>query len=276
MSLCWKETGMRKAALFLFAAGFLAAAAYADDVWKTKPYTQWEEKDLRKVLTDSPWVKVVHVNASWRGGGSETARRIPVANDPAAPGSGGGGYGMTGSGSGTTGNTGQTAQTVGQMGGGDPLEANFLLRWASARTVRQAIARSQIMRNVLTPEEAEKALAEPLTEYAITIVGQDMTPFLQMDEKALAANAYLRPKKEKTKLPPGRVLIQRRQGADEKSLDPQSITAIVFYFERKTPSGEEAIPAQEKSAEFACETPKATIRASFDLQKMAGPQGPDW
>lgn len=267
---------MRKRLLFLFAALCLAAAAYADDVWKSKPYAQWEEKDIRKIMTESPWVKNIHVNASWRGGGSDTARRIPVANDPAAAGSGGGGYGMAGEGGGTTGSTAQAAQTVGQMAGSDPLEATFLLRWASARTIRQAFARSQILRNVMTPEDAERALGEPLTEYAITIVGQDMTPFLQMDEKALAAKTYLMPRKEKTKLAPTRVVIQRRQGADEKSTDPQSISVVVFYFARKAPSGEEAIATQENKVEFVCELQKASIRATFDLQKMIGPQGPDW
>jgi len=267
---------LRKSALFLLASMGLAVAAHADDVWKSKPYTQWEEKDLRKIMTESPWVKNVHVNASWRGGGSETARRIPVANDPAAAGSGGGGYGMAGGGGGTTGNTAQTAQTVGQMGGNDPLEASFLLRWASARTIRQAVARSQILRNSMTPEDAEKALGEPMTEYVITVVGLDMTPFLQMDEKALAAKAYLMPKKEKTKLAPTRVLIQRKPGADEKSTDPQSISAVVFYFARKSTSGEETIGTQEKSAEFVCEAQKSSIRATFDLQKMVGSQGPDW
>ena len=266
---------MRKRALFLFAGVCFAGAAYADDVWKSKPYAQWEEKDIRRIMTESPWVKNVRVSAAWRGGGAETARRIPTANDPAATGSGGGGYGMAGGG-GTAGNTAQTAQTVGQLGGNDPLEASFLLRWASARTIRQAVARSQILRNAMTPEDAEKALNEPVTEYAVTLVGQDMTPFLQMDEKALSARTYLMPKKEKTKLAPSRVMIQRRQGTDEKSTDPQSISAIVFYFARKSPSGEETIGTQEKSAEFVCEAQKATIRASFDLQKMVGPQGPDW
>ncbi len=267
---------MRKRILLFFAAVGLAAAAYADDVWKAKPYTQWEEKDLRKIMTESPWVRNIHVNAAWRGGSAETAQRMPVAKDPAATGSGGGGYGMAGGGSETLGNTAQTAQTVGQMAGSDPVEASFLLRWASARTMRQALARSQILRNAMTPEDAEKALGEPVLEYAITIVGQDMTPFLQMDDKALAAKAYLMPKKEKTKLPPSRVVIQRRQGADAKSADPRSISAVVFYFPRKSPAGEATIGAQEKSAEFVCEAQKATIRASFDLQKMVGPQGPDW
>lgn len=276
MKLRWKEIALRKSALFLFGSICLAIAAYADDVWKAKPYTQWKEKDLRKIMTESPWVKNVHVNASWRGGGSETARRIPAANDPAAAGSGGGGYGMAGGGGGTAGNTAQTAQTVGQMGGNDPLEASFLLRWASARTIRQAVARSQILRNSMTPEDAEKALGEPMTEYAITIVGQDMTPFLKIDERALAARAYLMPKKEKNKLAPTRVLIQRKPGADEKSDDPQSISAIVFYFPRKSPTGEGTIGTQEKNAEFVCEAQKATIRATFDLQKMVGSQGPDW
>ena len=71
-----------------------------------------------------------------------------------------------------------------------------------------------------------------------------------------------------------RVVIQRKQGA--KPDDPQSILAVVFLFAKKDASGQPAIGAQEKNLEFVCESGLATLRTSFDLQKMAGAQGPDW
>jgi hypothetical protein len=75
---------------------------------------------------------------------------------------------------------------------------------------------------------------------------------------------------------PSRVMIQRRPGADANSEDPQSLSAVVFYFARKTNAGAPALSDQEKSAEFVCDLKKATIRATFELQKMASANGMDW
>ena len=33
----------------------LAAVASAAAVWDTKPFTEWSDKDMEKLLTDSPW-----------------------------------------------------------------------------------------------------------------------------------------------------------------------------------------------------------------------------
>src|SRR5215469_16773262 len=43
-------------ALFLSALTLCAA-----DVWLAKPYTAWSDKDIRKIMTDSPWSKSVSV-----------------------------------------------------------------------------------------------------------------------------------------------------------------------------------------------------------------------
>jgi hypothetical protein len=34
-----------------------ALLVWAADPWKEKPYTEWAEKDVRKVLEKSPWAK---------------------------------------------------------------------------------------------------------------------------------------------------------------------------------------------------------------------------
>ena len=50
----------------------LAVSLWADDPWKSKPYTDWSEEVARKILNDSPWAKGTKVDATWRGtsGGS--------------------------------------------------------------------------------------------------------------------------------------------------------------------------------------------------------------
>ncbi len=264
---------MSKRMLGMLSCFLFAALAYAGDVWKEKPYKQWEEKDVRKILTDSPWAKTARVDANWRKAGGDGATRLPQSNNPPAP-SGGGGGGMYGSPSGASGGYGAGSGNNADLTGSQVGEAIFLIRWGSAKTVREAVARSYVLRGAMKEEDADKALAEVPPEYQVTIAGQDMTPFLKLEEKDLQAKTYLMLKKEKTKLSPARVVIQRKEGG--KPDDPQAITVVVFLFAKKDASSQPAINAQEKNLEFVCEASGATIRTTFDLQKMAGAQGPDW
>ena len=48
-------TVMRRAAIVLAAWAMTWAAAGAAGVWDTKPFAQWTDKEVEKVLTDSPW-----------------------------------------------------------------------------------------------------------------------------------------------------------------------------------------------------------------------------
>src|SRR2546426_2053975 len=105
---------MKRPHILLLAVLLPAAAIAADDAWKSKPYQQWDTKDIQKVLTDSPWSRVVHMEAKWRGGGNG----VPMDKDASSPGN----YGaQAGSGSGS-GNVG--GQSSSGMGGGAPTNAN--------------------------------------------------------------------------------------------------------------------------------------------------------
>lgn len=266
---------MRRGVVALAAIFLLAANLLAGDPWKEKSYKQWDEKDVRRVLTDSPWVKEVRVEASWqRGSGSSPDRpTVGQSSNPA-----GGGYGQGGLGSDQVGGLPSGGRPGETQPGGDSPQARFVVRWASARTMRQALARSAVLRGSLQEADADKLLAQELAEYAVVVLGPDMTPFAKAEEKGLAEKAYLMVKKNKTKLPPARVEIQRAQSAADKSpaAGGQAVSAVVFYFARKSDSGEAAIAADEKSVEFACEAGGARIKTSFEPQKMAGAQGPDW
>jgi hypothetical protein len=46
---------MRRISLIVATWALATAVIAAADVWEEKPYTQWSDKDLQKVLTDSPW-----------------------------------------------------------------------------------------------------------------------------------------------------------------------------------------------------------------------------
>lgn len=45
-------------ATILVAASLIWAA---NDPWKSKPYDQWDDKDIQTIFNDSPWAKVVQI-----------------------------------------------------------------------------------------------------------------------------------------------------------------------------------------------------------------------
>jgi len=175
----------------------LAANLSAGDPWRDKPYKQWDEKDVRKVLTDSPWAKEVHVSAGLQAlaGGGRT---------PSAPGAAPGGvYGEAPAG----GERGAMQPGAGlgerQQEAGVP-QVSFLVRWASARSVRQALARAAMLRGTLQEVDAEKFLAQEPQEYTVVALGPDMTPFNHTDERILKEKTFLHLKKSKQKVSPPR------------------------------------------------------------------------
>jgi hypothetical protein len=278
---------MKRATLVVLAVVLLVSVAYADDVWKSKSYQQWDLKDVQKILADSPWAHVVHVPASWRKPGE----MLPVEPGGTTPGNYGTQAGSTATGSGagagstsapsaygmpggpSNANSGSLAQNQAILNSANTPEATFAVRWFSARAVRQALSRAQVLSGAMTEADAAKALADEPSEIAITVVGQDMTPFLAAEEKDLAAKAFLQPKKQ-ARISASRVSIQRIPG--RKPEDRTSIAAVVFYFAKKSASGDPVLTANEKNLEFACEVGKATIKTSFDLSKMTLSSGPDW
>jgi hypothetical protein len=134
---------MKKAAalLILFAACLLAA-----NFWQ-KPYTEWSDKDVTKMMTDSPWVK-----------SSSVAMTFPGGN--AAPPAGGGGGGGRGGG----------PQGQFEGGGGVP-SIEILARFESALPIRQALVRQKFGAEADKSEEATKVLSVEPKSYEIVLSG---------------------------------------------------------------------------------------------------------
>jgi hypothetical protein len=279
---------MKRTIPVILAVFVFAAIALADDVWKSKPYQQWDSKDVQKILNDSPWVRVVRVEAKWQKPGAKGS--VPVEPGGTSPGNYGtqagtagvsgrdtssvsspSAYGMPGGP--TNANSGSLAQNAAILNSGKIPETTFMLRWFSALSVRQALSRAQVLAGAMTEADAAKALSDEPIEYAVAIAGPDMTPFVKTEEKDIAAKSWLQPKKG-DKIPAARVVIQRVPNS--KPEDPRSIAAVVVYFSKKIASGEPALSPNVKNVDFACESGGATIKASFDLSKMAAANGPDW
>ena len=61
---------LKKLSVLLF---LCALCMWAADFWTTKPFTEWNEKEVQKILSDSPWTAKITISGGFGGGRSPTA-----------------------------------------------------------------------------------------------------------------------------------------------------------------------------------------------------------
>jgi hypothetical protein len=244
---------------FVLVAGSIAAA---NDPWKTKSYKDWTEKDVEKILTESPWVRTF----------STTVNGVPTGREGAIGGESAPNYGPSGSSddSGLNGGrpSAQNPPGAGDQPGATAASPHFAVFWESSRTIREALARRQVLQGKMSEADAEKYLAQPQNDYQLVVQGDDMNVFQKYDERFAQENSILKLKKSKAKIAPTHVEFQKSESG--------SLNAVVFSFPRKLSSGAPLILAGEKSIEFTCKLGGVLLDASFDPQKMADQTGPDF
>ena len=248
---------MRKILLCGSVALLLAAVVWAgDDPWKAKPYQQWDAKDVRKVLDASPWVRTVQVDAPWISAGNEGDADSGAASSQPSP---------TRSaqapqpGANSAGGLGPGAQTA---------TVTFVVRWASSRTIREALVRNAILAGQIKEDAAAQELGQPVETYEIVVAAPDMKPFQSVDEKILEHGTFLMDRKTKQKIAPTGVKIQ-------SSEDGKKIQSVAFFFPKKSESGVSTIGADVKAVDFQCVVTNVKIEASFDASKMSDTLGRD-
>ena len=239
-------------------AVLLAAIAWAgDDPWKAKPYQQWDAKDVRKVLDASPWARNVQVAAPWIGtGDAGDASSGGVASQPGPPGMRSAQAPPGASGAGDIGPGTQTATVT------------FVVRWASSRTVREALLRNAVLAGQIQGDAAAQQLAQPVETYEIVVAAPDMKPFQSVDEKILEHGTFLMDRKTKEKVAPSGVKILNSE-------DGKKVESVAFVFPKKSDSGVATIAADEKNVDFLCVVTNVKIEASFDISKMLDTLGRD-
>jgi hypothetical protein len=228
---------------FLGLAMLFALVAFASDPWKEKDFKDWDQKEVQKILADSPWVKSAEF--------------------------GGSGIGLSDAGITKTGDAANRNDISGDSGaGGGGQRINFTISWASSRTFREAIARFKEF-NGTAAEEARKNLDAPQETYIVLVKGNNLTGLTKLTEEGLKSKAYLMGKKSKTKVPPTRVNIQ-------KGPDGKRAIAIIFEFPKKNATGEVILTSDEKGAEFFAPGGTYDLKIGFDFTKMADKTGSDW
>jgi hypothetical protein len=251
---------LRKALFSGVVTLLLAALVWAGgDPWKSKPYQQWDAKDVRKVLDASPWARSVQVEAPWISGA-----------DAGGPDSGGTSSqpGPARAGPGARSGPGGSGPDTGAGGPPTAALATYLVRWASSRTMREAVFRSAILAGQIKEDAAAQQLAQPVESYEIVVAGPDMKPFQSVDDKILQNGAFLMDRKTKQKIAPTSVKIQNSE-------DGKKIVSVAFSFPKKSDTGISTIGADVKVVDFQCVVTNVKIEASFDTSKMADTAGRD-
>jgi hypothetical protein len=219
------------AALFVFSFCLLAA-----DFWQSKPYTEWSDKELQKVLTNSPWAKSFTVSVPAAGGGDPGAPAPISEGRDRREGGGGGGGGVA--------PEGVAAQSP-----------TFFARWQSALPVKQAFVRLKYGEKAATSAEAKQLLDRGEPNYEIVVSGL-LRSLLRGDPETLKTaimDASSLSSKGKDPVKPFDVRIALNQSAND----------MVFLFPRTT-----HFTLDDKEVEFSTKLGEVTLKYKFKLKDM--------
>ena len=240
---------MRKVMIGAGIVLLLAVVAWAGgDPWKSKPFQQWDQKDVQQILQDSPWAKSnLQANGAWQPIGQSATE-------------GAGAYGTRSS----TVADGGAEKTRDALAGPKAYNAY----WWSSHTIRAASCRQAVLGGTMTEADAEKLAAEVPDEYEVRVRGNNMSIFQERGEKAFDDAGWLELKKSKTKLMPSHVTFER---------DPSSenVVSVTFYFPKKDKSGNPTIIADEKEMDFFLKIGGSKLVTYFEPKKMVDSQGLD-
>ncbi len=238
--------GSRICFAFLLASG----PVFAAEAWENKLPAQWTRKDVDKILRDSPWSKVISTPTTWARTGGEKWGVSP----PTKISIGGGDKGVV--------NSGRSDDPY------DPQnhEGYFILRWASAKTIRSAKLRNLQLRGA--KPAAQDAAGEHEDLYQLELVWDLFARFPQASEMEAAQNSYLKPSRMGVEFQPVRVEYRRGTAG--------AVTSVVFFFRRKTAGGKALIAEDEFRVDFFWRVGPSSIGARFDPRKMVALEEKDF
>lgn len=218
-----------------------AAAVHADNFWEKTKFPDWSEKEVRKMLNNSPWAHAVDIRLSILGSRSTGRRR--------GGGTGGlGGEQATGAGAGIPGRGGSAVPETAPV-------ITVHVRWRSALPVRQAMAKSQFGDEVMSSPEAAKLLSHLEKIYVVEVAGVPLRA-LQGTPDTLKSNAFLKIK--------GKPLIHATDIRGEREQDGVNLYLIF-------PRGQDAthqISLEDKEVEFVIDLGPTTVKRKFKLREM--------
>ena len=209
------------------------AALVAADFWEDKEFTSWSDREVQKMLTDSPWAKRVNIVM----GGLLEESDSRYTGDGVSFGGGGRGRG----------------------GGGNAFagirRASVNVVWINALPVRQAMVRGLVGRDGPIPPEGQQFLTEEDPFYTVAVVG--LPPYFEvlgrMVDEVLAETMLKR--RDKDPIAPIDIGFLR---------DEDQSIRVMFMFPRTDP-----ITVDEREIEFITKLGEDTeVKRKFNLRDM--------
>jgi hypothetical protein len=234
-----------------------ALCVWAADFWTTKPFTDWNEKEVAKILSDSPWAAKVTVSMGFNAG--------PAGIAETAGGGGRGGGGRGGGGGGRGGPQGDGANSdpgVGGGGGGGDFGGggggggvSVGLVWQTALPIRQAVVKRQYGAEAGTSPEAKAKLDRVDQLYVLTLSGVPgpMLGATQGDKKAALLDLTTITVSGKPPL----------KAADVQVSGGRGTASVSFLFPKTT-----QLTVEDKEVEFSTKFDKTPIKKKFKLKDM--------
>jgi hypothetical protein len=224
----------------------LSICLWAADFWASKPFTDWNEKDVQRMETNSPWAKQVSISLGGGGGGGGTGKGGR---------SKGGGSGMTGemepmSGGGSKGGQEQA------MGGGSGSGASLTLTvsFRTALPVREAIVKEKFGKEAGTSPDAKTIVENEQKYYGVMVSGLPGRTIRNGErlKEMLLKNTSLTVK-GKDPIAPADV---QSGGNDQKA-------QLLFLFPKSAP-----FDLDDKDVEFSTQLGPLTVKQKFHLKDM--------
>ena len=212
--------------VWLLACAVLAAA----DFWEEKEFTAWSDRNVEKMMTNSPWAKRVTV----------VFPRPP----PLSRGGGGAAGGVAIAGGATTADRGGGAIRSSQR-------TILIVQWRSALPMRQALVRGQMGQGGTVDARGQEILTQSPPGYFVVVTGIPRQ-FGRLTPEALMAEARL---ERKGKSP----IVPVQAGAERE----EAGLALVYIFPRNA-----AIALEDKDVEFVAKVGDTTIKKKFKLKDM--------
>jgi hypothetical protein len=246
-------------ALFFFTLSFAGIAARAAGDWRDKDPHSWDQKDVQKILSDSPWSKQLSLGMAADGSLSQSAPAVGTSGVSETSGTAVNGKGP---------DRGLSRTYDGPTGapGNFGPAAKFTVSWRSSRTIRQALLREKELSGA-SLDQAQKDLDAKYDAYQISITGPNLRAFVKEGAASLKTHSYLMTKSTKQLIAPSNIIIQAREDG--------TLVAVLFEFPRKNAAGEPSIAPNEKSVEFAAKVGNLPLKVTFDVSKMSTKEGPD-
>lgn len=227
------------------------AAAWSADVWESKPFQNWTQKDVQKLFNNSPWARQARATVATVAPAAAARSGQPAVGDASSNDSGVP-KGREPAGAGRMGSSPSDFDPGPQSQIGVPV----IVRWQSALPLRQAQMLGKFGDSVATSAEAQKFLADEPSIYVIAVSGLAGSIVSagggDQVRESIAEKSTLTVKGK----PPLHPI-------DVDFLAVGSTVDVLIGFPRST-----RITLDDQEVDFASEIGRATVRYKFKLKEM--------